>query len=247
MRAFSILLLMLTACSETATWKLRETNDYFTALNNDHAYTQGLELSRQQGRDTIALGQDIYTPRSKREYIPPKTERPYGGYLYASWSRRFDSYTAAIKPGWVGPGALGKEAQCGVHRILGQYCPYGWATQISNRPTLQGTVEKEWNYGTLSNAAGINAGTPTSSLFFTTRQEWLLWLHGKLDVGSRLEVFAHDSLLDAAQSTVHKRPYRATVLLGLRWKGVRYFLATETSAIKETGEAYNYGGLEFTW
>lgn len=247
MRKLNCLLACLLASCSNAEWKLRESNDYFTALNNDHAYTQGLELSRKQGRDTIALGQDIYTPASKREYIPPKTERPYGGYLYASWKREFGPYSATIKPGWIGPGALGKEAQCGVHRILGQYCPYGWATQISNRPALEVGLDRRWEDGDILYRLGIDAGWPKSRIYANSAKRWRIGTNTELSAGPRLEIIAHDELLDAGESTVSKRPYRAVMELGLRWRGIRYFLATETSAIKESSEAYNYGGIEFTW
>jgi hypothetical protein len=238
-------MLLLTACSETATWKLRESNDYFTALNNDHAYTQGLELSRKQGRDTIGVGQDIYTPASKREYIPPKNERSYAGYLYAYGSRTSGAYTYTIKPGWIGPGALGKEAQCGVHKILGQYCPYGWATQIRNRPTLQGMIEKEWNYEDTTLLAGANAGTPITSIFFAGLTK--ICDFPEISTGPRLEVIAHDSFLDSSESTVSKRLYRASIFLRARVWAITYFLAVESPTTKESSEPYNYGGIEITW
>lgn len=240
-------LLFLCSCSAYQ-WKLKETNDYFTFFNKDSDYTQGLELEASSGNEAWAIGQDIYTPVHKRETPPRRDERPYAGYLYLSGRTRFDAargLSVGLKPGWIGPWAGGKMAQCGIHSLLGQDCPVGWEYQIGNRPALQGTVKKEWNYEKTTISAGANAGTPTTSVFIST--ERILWSPLAIDVGSRLEAIAYDSFLDAGSSAVTKRPYRCTAILGARWKGVRYFLALQTPATKESHEAYNYGGIEITW
>lgn len=245
--SFMLLITFASGGCADRSWKLRETNDYFTLLNDDHGYTQGLELSTRRGRDTLGIGQDIYTPEHKRERIPRRDERPYAGYLYAFWERVDGDYTYTVRPGWIGPHALGKDAQCGVHLALGQDCPAGWPEQISDRPTLEASVGKADVYEGFRILYRADLGSPKTRLLAAVETVWHVGSNTEISAGPRLEAIAHDEFLEAGESTVRKRPYRAAMELSVRCLGVRYFLATETSAIKESGDAYNYGGLEFTW
>lgn len=131
-------ILVILACSKT--WEFREENDYFSTLNLDSEYTQGIRYQQTDDDRTVGIGQRIYTPRHKWvDYTPG--ERPYSAVLYGDLQIRqqLDEeiyYTYGATVGVVGPAALGKEAQCNVHALLGQRCPVGWRSQLDNEPVF---------------------------------------------------------------------------------------------------------------
>jgi lipid A 3-O-deacylase len=141
MRFIQVLSLALLIGCAPGKWTFKEENDYFSTLNWDSEYTQGVSLEHEANGKRWAVGQKIYTPRHKWEPVPIPGERPYSALFHVEHSR-----TESIAPelrldygltvGLVGPGALGKEAQCGVHALLGQRCPAAWHTQLDNEPVF---------------------------------------------------------------------------------------------------------------
>lgn len=91
-------------------------------------------------RHTISLGQVIQTPGnlSRSDLIPEDV--PYAGLLaiQAAWYGYDDTRLRgfALTAGVVGPAALGKQVQSGVHQLIGNDEPRGWDNQLANEPVL---------------------------------------------------------------------------------------------------------------
>lgn len=132
-------------------WHLQENNDFFKPVgNNDEKYTQGARLTYREGDHDYYVGQSIYTPSDKKSTEPLPDQRPYAGYLYAGYTRRFvrtprvfDSIGASV--GVVGPSALGEQAQNEVHRLIGQNTAKGWRNQLKDEPAVVLTAERTWH------------------------------------------------------------------------------------------------------
>ncbi len=102
----------------------------------------GYEVDR--ARFAISLGQNIYTPQNISLTTWQPDQRPYAATLYAAPALQRRGKTEKgndvleelrIDLGWIGPGALGGEAQNFIHRNWGIAEAYGWQHQIRNEPT----------------------------------------------------------------------------------------------------------------
>lgn len=88
----------------------------------------------------ISVGQSIFTPQETDTEIPDPDDRPYAGWLYASFAlhskteRKLD--TLELTLGMVGPSALGKETQNSVHRQIGAKESEGWEYQLKDEPGI---------------------------------------------------------------------------------------------------------------
>lgn len=152
-------------------------NDIF--YNNDRDYTNGvavivvpkesappswaLDVARalpwfpREGtvRHGYAFGQNMYTPLDISLVDPPRTDRPYAGWLYATVAlgveteRQLDKF--ALSVGVVGPASLAEQTQKRVHKWTGSTDPRGWDTQLRNEPGIVLTYQRGWR--TLSGAA----------------------------------------------------------------------------------------------
>lgn len=96
-------------------------------------------------RTSLALTQNIYTPRdiSIPTIIPE--ERPYAGWLYATLGLQSLGRSAgntpildywAINLGVVGPASLAEQAQNGIHGIRDIEKARGWDNQLRNEPDI---------------------------------------------------------------------------------------------------------------
>jgi lipid A 3-O-deacylase len=152
-----------TYADELALWVVEYENDIFAG--EDRYYTSGIRLSRiAEARDApswlesvarrfpgfddasalpygLAISHNIYTPADIENPMFPPDDRPYAAWLHVKFS------TGTLQPrgadrvrvglGIVGPAALGKQIQKGVHRAIDADMPTGWETQLKNEPTLQ--------------------------------------------------------------------------------------------------------------
>jgi lipid A 3-O-deacylase len=127
------------------------------------------------GRDYklgLALGQNLYTPVDTTATAPILDDRPYAAWLYGSASfqiytppRVFASGLRAIgrldtievSLGLVGPGALGRQTQNGVHDLIGVAKANGWRNQIHNEPGLLIAYERKYRVGTRDARDGFGA------------------------------------------------------------------------------------------
>lgn len=150
------------AAPERTLWLIEHENDLF--VGRDRYYTSGFRLQRiaeaREAPDWLAsvarrfpgfneatalpyafsINHNIYTPADIEEPEFPPDDRPYAAWLNVSFA------TGTLQPGgadrirvgigMVGPAALGKRVQKGVHRLVGAPRPVGWETQLRNEPTL---------------------------------------------------------------------------------------------------------------
>ncbi len=64
---------------------------------------------------------------------------------------------SSLSFGLIGPAALGKETQTGIHKLTGDKIPYGWVNQIKNQFVLNYGVDYEKELVSIHNYFGINA------------------------------------------------------------------------------------------
>lgn len=105
----------------------------------DYDYTHGTHLSYSWSHSTVAVAQEIFTPRHNAP-SPIAGDRPYAGWLFGEYGYRrpADSWltTVAMRAGVTGPPALGEQVQNSIHRLLGNHLEQGWAHQLPSRLTL---------------------------------------------------------------------------------------------------------------
>ena len=129
-------------------------------------------LGPANSRWRLELGQNFFTPVSKRQEDPDPRDRPYAGILYGTigldrrtWGTldRFE-----LQLGIVGPGSLARDTQSFVHRLFDDPVPEGWSRQLRNEPVFNVNAERIWRVpvaGTgfgdvdLLPAAGAQLGT----------------------------------------------------------------------------------------
>jgi lipid A 3-O-deacylase len=107
----------------------------------------GADAARRGVDAGYAVGQNIYTPANTFIAAPQPNDRPWAGLLYGSRIARI-SYAEPslaaqrqdrieVSLGIVGPASLAKEAQIGLHDLIGAGRPAGWDNQLRNEPVLQ--------------------------------------------------------------------------------------------------------------
>jgi len=273
MTAHRILLIgalsLLCSCA-SGRWAVNEQNDYFTLFNKDHDYTQGLVVSHENENRSISVGQKIFTAVHKKESPAPSDERPYAGYLFTEFRKYSDEPPigerpyAAVELGFVGPGALGKEAQCGVHRILGQLCPKGWPQQLDAEPgvTLRAgnTVTKATDFlftnGEIVYDIEGELGNISTAFIIGSTVRYRLGNFLSAFAGPKLHLVARDIFLDG--NTFQKSPsvtrnWMFSELSGGVVMDIPYFPRTtwfikiQSKQYKEQEGTYNFGGVEFSW
>lgn len=115
-------------------------------------------LQRKVG---ITLGQEIFTPEDIGRPIPNPADRPYAAWLYLGTALHNQNPgfldTAEIQLGVVGPAALGREAQNGVHRLRGFSEAKGWDKQLANEPGLVLLVERKARVWRRVSGGGLGA------------------------------------------------------------------------------------------
>lgn len=84
----------------------------------------------------IAVGQQMFTPERKRRVHLQSDDRPYAGWLFASYEQATETYIderrAAVDVGVVGPMSLAGETQNIAHKLMGVRNAAAWNTQESN-------------------------------------------------------------------------------------------------------------------
>jgi lipid A 3-O-deacylase len=131
-------------------------NDSYTSYINDQYYTNGIEFFYRylnNPKETRALksitefrvGQYIYNPQSVRAADINVHDRPFAGYLFAEARiSKFYANNEVLKlkfqGGVVGPEALGRPFQEGLHKLLHLPTVHGWQYQITTTPAAQVAV-----------------------------------------------------------------------------------------------------------
>lgn len=110
----------------------------------------------KSGRVGAAFGQSIYTPENTSTTALVRNDRPYAGWLYGGISvhaetsknpdrRSLDTLdTVELDIGIVGPYALGRQVQNGVHELINVAKSNGWGNQLDNEPGLMLIGERRW-------------------------------------------------------------------------------------------------------
>ena len=94
----------------------------------------------RQAFETVSIGQKMCVSSDINIPNPPADDRPYAGWLYASFGShlasrdRLDSF--AVNLGVVGPMSLAEDAQKLFHSIIDADWPEGWHNQIENEPAI---------------------------------------------------------------------------------------------------------------
>ena len=93
-----------------------------------------------QGRRTVGydFSQLMFTPHDLSLHNPDPNDLPYAAVLVAGLSLHVEqgnSYNGLhFVTGVIGPVALGRETQSGVHTLIGSTKPQGWDQQLKNEP-----------------------------------------------------------------------------------------------------------------
>ncbi len=97
------------------------------------------------------LSQSIFTPEDHRRRIPDPNDRPFAAWLHGGFTfiqntddRQLTSLDLQV--GVVGPWALGRQIQNGVHSIFGENLVRGWSYQIHNEPGITISWDRRWRF-----------------------------------------------------------------------------------------------------
>ena len=135
----------------------------------DRYYTSGLRLGYTSGtnavpdalaglgravwgdgvqRISLDISQSIFTPGNTQISPPNPRDRPYAGYLNATFGLLHDSDNArsllALTLGVVGPSALGRQVQNGFHDLIGDRENRGWSSQLKDEPAIELLAERTY-------------------------------------------------------------------------------------------------------
>jgi lipid A 3-O-deacylase len=127
----------------SAVLQLEIDNDLFAVRGSgpppDYDYTHGTHLSYSWNHSSVALAQEIFTPRHNAP-SPVPGDRPYAAWLFGEYGYRRPAgswlTTLTMRAGVTGPAALGEQVQNNVHRLLGNHLEEGWSHQLPTRLTL---------------------------------------------------------------------------------------------------------------
>lgn len=99
---------------------------------------------------SVALNQSIYTPVDKFALAPKIGDHPYAGYLNLGFALHHRTQNTlesiGIRLGVSGKYAYGKEAQNGIHSIMGLRLSNGWDTQVGDEIILNLSYELAYRY-----------------------------------------------------------------------------------------------------
>ena len=132
-------------------------NDFFVGF--DRHYTNGVQAAflvdvprmlswSNEPEMVLALGQRIYTPEDTSRRFADPADRPYAAWLYVMGDLRrstgaiVDHVTATV--GVVGPSARGRQAQNGVHHVIGSDPARGWDSQLRDELAVTLGFERTW-------------------------------------------------------------------------------------------------------
>lgn len=110
----------------------------------------------RKGRVGAAFGQSMFTPEDTAATGLVRNDRPYAGWLYGGISVHAETTrsnlaipldtldTVELDFGIVGPYALGRQVQNGVHELINVAKSNGWDNQLDNEPGIMLIGERRW-------------------------------------------------------------------------------------------------------
>lgn len=169
----------------SGTFSLIYENDLFAGT--DRYYTSGIQLSWRSPtfeapawmaavtqrpnllfpadgtlRWGLSFGQNIFTPGDTTRRNPDPLDRPYAGWLYGALS--LASYTPTaygsveLQMGVVGPSALGRQAQNGVHNLRNLDRAMGWDHQLKDEFGINLIFNRQWRLNQPLGESGLAVG-----------------------------------------------------------------------------------------
>ncbi|WP_242689881.1 lipid A deacylase LpxR family protein [Sulfurimonas aquatica] len=174
----SILLLLimnLSLFADSSTWTLKRFNLYFendTFAETDNEYTGGYKLSNvyylpsdepdfieipflKSDEDStffsVAVAQQIYTPKDTESTEVVLDERPYSGWTYLELGMHYscpaELDSLVMQVGVVGGRASGAEQfQKALHSLISIDSPKGWDNQLEDELGLNLIYQHKWRY-----------------------------------------------------------------------------------------------------
>jgi len=89
---------------------------------------------------SVALGQNMYTPKDIESFDLIEDARPYAGWTYLEFGVTVEDRTGyesiKLDIGMVGPASLASKTQRWWHSVIGSPRPNGWPHQLPNEPGL---------------------------------------------------------------------------------------------------------------
>lgn len=99
---------------------------------------------------SVVINQSIYTPIDKFALVPEIGDHPYAGYLNLGFALHHRTQntleTLGVRVGVSGKYAYGKEAQNGIHSLMGLRLSNGWDTQVGDEIILNLSYELAYRY-----------------------------------------------------------------------------------------------------
>src|SRR3984957_8290330 len=144
-----------------------EENVTFSPHSDDRDYINGTNLSyttgslkensiwslpiRWLGDSTFLFFRSSEKTDNPHPRNPSLEDRPYAGWMYTglNFVQDYDGQqltTLQFLGGIVGPWALGRQVQNGVHSILGERLAKGWDHQLSNEFGFTASWERKWRF-----------------------------------------------------------------------------------------------------
>jgi len=109
----------------------------------------------------FAVGQNMYTPEDITLPTPDPADRPYAGWLYATFGVAVEDaqnnllHNLALDVGVVGPLSLAGPTQRMWHKLIDTRTPRGWDHQLKNEPGLVLTYEARMRQSLTTTVEGI--------------------------------------------------------------------------------------------
>lgn len=149
LRSFAVLLLSLLyalncCCQHRDEWRFQNDNDVYLLTNQDHYYTNGMELTYLHRPSAVdrtelwefRLGQKIYNGIKRLRNTQHPVDMPFTGYLYASGSwvkyRGNKLLKLGMEVAQIGPRSYGQQAQELFHETFNFYQVEGWEYKLRN-------------------------------------------------------------------------------------------------------------------
>lgn len=115
----------------------------------------------------LSAGQSIFTPNDIRRRNPDPADRPYAGWLYGAVSLVSSTATelggVELQIGIVGPSALGRQAQNGVHRLRDLAPAEGWSYQLKDEVGVNLILARQWRINQELGFGGLALGLVPSA------------------------------------------------------------------------------------
>ena len=110
----------------------------------------------------LSAGQNIYTPGDTERRNPDPRDRPYAGWLFGGVSLVSSTPTASgsleLQMGVVGPSALGRQAQNGVHNLRNLPRANGWDYQLKDELGANLILARQWRWNQEIGPGGLSVG-----------------------------------------------------------------------------------------